>query len=80
MPLTLPILWNNEEQTEMLKLGIEPDSPPDYRKITFYTIDHIYEADSTSLKRKCTAIVSGGQEYLCDDTVQNINLAIINKL
>jgi hypothetical protein len=78
-PITLPILWNGEANTKLIELGLEPTESPEIRKITFYTIDHVY-ASKSYYSENCTTIVSSGIEYMCDEKVGVINMALLDKI
>ncbi len=79
-PICLPVLWNTESATELKQLGIDCEEPPEIKKITFYTIDHIFASTYGKDKKPCTLIVSGGSEYCVEDSVGVINSAILDKL
>lgn len=75
--LTLPVLWNTESSMELQNLGIETDEHI-IKKITFYSIDHVYEYEYKG--NTYTKVCSGGVEFIVQDNINTINHAIISKL
>jgi len=78
-PLTLPVLWYSDAQTELKKLGMEPTEEPEIKRITFYTIDRVF-ADTYGDGIPCTIVVSAGSEFAVADNLGVINAAIMDKL
>ena len=81
-PLTLPILFNPESTGQLKSLGIDVENKLEgleRRPVTFYTIDHIHPYFNEE-GVEMTCIVSGGQEYICNDKVGVINREIINRM
>lgn len=79
-PLTLPILWNTDKAQELKELGLPCSEEPEIKKITFYTIDHVYTTVYGEDKKSATMICSAGYEFLCPDNLGVINSAILDKI
>lgn len=76
-PITLPILWHTDESIQLNELGIDSKDTT-IKKVTFYSIDHIYPYNHEGLDY--TKVSSGGIDYIATDKVGSINLAIISRL
>lgn len=76
-PLTLKCLWVPDdvaEESELTNLPISSDDIVE-KEITFYVIEHVrYNSD-----QNCT-IVSGGFEYLVNETYESVNAKIAQRM
>ena len=76
-PLALKCLWIPDdvaEESELTNLPISDDDIVE-KEITFYHIEHVrYNSN-----KNCT-IVSGGFEYLINETYESVNAKILERL
>ena len=76
-PLTLKCLWIPDdvaEESELTNLPISDDDIQE-KEITFFVIEHLrYNSD-----KNCT-IVSGGFEYLVNETYDSVNAKILERM
>ncbi len=76
-PLTLKCLWIPDdvaEESELTNLPISDDDIQE-KEITFFVIEHLrYNSD-----KNCT-IVSGGFEYLINETYDSVNAKILERM
>ena len=76
-PLTLKCLWIPDDVAEESELTNLPISDEDIqeKEITFFVIEHLrYNSD-----KNCT-IVSGGFEYLVNETYDSVNAKILERM
>ena len=76
-PITLNCLWVPDDVAEESELTNQPISDDDIveKEITFYIIEHVrYNSD-----QNCT-IVSGGFEYLVNETYESVNAKIAERM
>lgn len=62
----LPILWITEEQAQYSDLGIDLEFEPTIKDVYFTKIDAFYDNGYGN-----TIVVSGGQEYQCDMSIDD---------
>jgi len=76
-PLTLKCLWIPEDIVEESELTNLPISANDIQEeeITFYQIEHVRMTN----KKNCT-VVSGGFEYLVNETYDSVNAKILERM
>ncbi len=62
----IPILWLTEEQAQYNDLGIDLEFEPIIKDVYFTKIDAFYDNGYGN-----TIVVSGGQEYQCDMSIED---------
>jgi len=77
-PLEIDTYWNSPEFEEMRELGIDCEYIPVFKKITFYTVDHIFSCESKNEPIEKGYIMSGGEQYRTVLTYQELK-ALIDK-
>lgn len=76
-PITLKCLWIPEDIAEESELTNLPISDADIqeKEITFYVIEHVrFNSD------KNCCVVSGGFEYLVNETYDSVNAKILERM